>query len=288
MADCLTVVLVDSLMADEYAPDGVRYERWRDAGESFQVCSIIQSGASLMMPGALRGELYHNSILSLAKRVLSGSDKKLQRFVKHDPAVNVIAFNCAGMINDCRKGEQYPQVVEDRRRSPLIVKHETEYTMLDFEDVVQQRKDRKRFADLERCRFRHKPGLYGKDRFHVKRKVRKPACRELVKAIRRTAISRYGKSKILLVILAGGNVEGATYSHLDCFGKAWRRAEVLASTELCALHGHPASAFSSKMEELCSFRRGNHRRLLKMPIRTIAKPVLRKVRRKGHRNMKKV
>jgi len=139
---------------------------------------------------------------------------------------------------------------------------------------------RMRFPDLERCRFRHKPSLYGKDRFHVKRHVRKPACRDLVKAIRRTAISRYGKSKILLVILAGGNVEGNTYDRLDCFGKAWRKAEVIASTELCALHGHPASAFSSKMEDLCSLRRGSHRRLLRMPIRTTAKPKLRKACRK--------
>lgn len=283
MEDTLTVVLVDSLMADEHAPDGVRYERWRDGGESFKVCSIIQSGAALMMPGSLRGDLYHNSILSLAKRVMSGNDKKLQKYFEGDPEVNVIAFSCAWMINDCRKGEQYPQVVEDRRRSPLIAKHTTEYTMVDFEDVVQQRKNRARFPDLERCRFRHKPSLYGKDRYHVKSHVRKPACRDLVKAIRRTAIARYGKSKVLLVILAGGNVEGNTYDRLDCFGKAWRKAEVLASTELCALHGHPASAFSSKMEDLCKLRRGNHGRLLKMPIRTIAKRKSRKLRRKAYK-----
>lgn len=283
MDETLTIVLVDSLMADEYAPDGVRYENWRDGGESFKVCSIIQSGAALMMPGSLQGELYHNSILSLAKGIMAGKDKKLQKYFEGDPEVNVIAFSCAGMINDCRKGEQYPQVVEDRGRSPLIVKHTTEYTMVDFEDVVQQRKNRTRFPDLELCRFRYAPSLYGKDRYHVKRRVRKPACRDLVKAIRRTAISRFGKSKILLVILAGGNVEGNTYDRLDCFGKAWRKAEVLASTELCALHGHPASAFSSKMEDLCSLRRGNHGRLLKMPIRTIAKPKWTGSRRKAHK-----
>lgn len=280
MKDSLMLVLCDSLMADEYLPDGVRYERLRDAGESYQVCSIIESGASLMMPKSLCGEDYRASTLSLAKDIMEGKDKRLAKYFEGDPEVKVIAFNCARMISDCREEEQYPQVVLDRMRSPLIARHQTDYTMVDFEDVVQQRADWTKFPDLERCRFRHKPGLYGKDRIHIKRKVRTQATRELLKALRRTAMARYGQSlndgAILLVILSGGNVEGTTFSTLDRDGKAWRRAEMLASTELCALNGHPASAFQEKIEELCKLRRGNHSRLLKMPIKAVPTPRVRK------------
>lgn len=292
MKDSLMIVLADSVMADQHLPDGVRYARLRDGSESFQVCSIIESGAGLMMPCDGSHEGYRSSILSLADGVLQGKHEKLKKFFEGDPKVNVITFNCARATNLCRKGEQYRQVVQDRQRSPLIALHETEYTMVDFEDVVQQRKNRARFAELERCRFRHKRGLFNNraDPVHIKPKVRKTACRELMKAFRRTAVARYGQSKdgeILLVIMAGGNAEGTTYSRLDRLGKAWRRAEVLASTELCALHGHTISAFRSKVKEMCNWRRGNHSRLLRKPIKVVAKPFVKKNMQKKHQMPKK-
>jgi hypothetical protein len=269
-------------MADEHLPDGVRFARLRDGGDSFQVCTIIESGAGLMMPFNGSHEGYRSSILTLADEVLQGNKPELKKFFEADPKVNVMAFNCARATNQCREKEQYPQVVQDRQRSPLLATHTTEYTMVDFEDVVQQRKNRRRFEELERCRFRHKRSLFHNrtDPVHIRAKVRKPACRELLKAFRRTSIARYGQpqdGEITLVIMAGGNAEGTTYSRLDRFGKAWRRAEVLASTELCALHGHPVSAFRSKVNELRSCRRGNHSRLLRKPIRIVAKPLMEKV-----------
>lgn len=229
-----------------------------------------------MMPNSLKGESYRNSMLSLARNVLKGTDKRLEKYFEGDPKVNVIAHSLKRMINDCRKEELYPEVVADRERAPLIAARETEWTMVDFEDVVMQNKSRRRFPELERCRFRHKAGLYGVDRYHVKRKVRKQACRELLKAIRRTAISKYGEStdeSILLVIYAGGNCEGNTYDRLDSCGKAYRKAEILASTELCALHGHPVSKFHSKIKQLCRWRRGNHMHLLRKSLKVVAKPL---------------
>lgn len=273
------VVLADSVLGDEYLPDGIRCERLRDGGESFQACCVIESGASLLMANSLQGSGYKSSLMTLAKDVMQGTDPRFRKYFQGDPKVNVIVMNLRGSVTDCRKEEQYPGVVADRKRSPLITRREVEWSMLDFEDVLQQRKNRRRFADLEKCRLRHKSGMYHQDRIHLKRKIRMPVCREIMKAMRRAAIARYGPSisdGILLFIWTGGNCEGSTYNSLDQTGKAWRRAELLACTELCALHGHRASAFHKKMKELCKWRRGSHRRFLKMPIRTIAKIPKRK------------
>jgi len=126
---------------------------------------------------------------------------------------------------------------------------------------------------------------------HFRPDIKKNAQTELLKAIRRTAISRHGSSfkdgGVLLVLAAGWNVEGEKLSSLDRFGKAWRRAELLAAAELCALDGRPASAFQRKTRELCMWRRGSHGRLLKRSIQSVKykRPPPRQVGRKRQQGL---
>ena len=56
--------------------------------------------------------------------------------------------------------------------------------------------------------------------------------------------------KILLVLAAGWNTEDGQYDCLDSDGHCWRKTDLVALAELCALNGHPFSCFNAKFEQL--------------------------------------
>eukprot|EP00930_Biecheleria_cincta_P012468 TRINITY_DN11629_c0_g1_i1.p1 TRINITY_DN11629_c0_g1~~TRINITY_DN11629_c0_g1_i1.p1 ORF type:complete len:258 (+),score=32.09 TRINITY_DN11629_c0_g1_i1:604-1377(+) len=111
------------------------------------------------------------------------------------------------------------------------------------------------------------------DYYHLRRDVGKRAVAEIIKAVRRTAIRRNGQQYkdhgIVLVLAAGWNVDNYTYCTLDRTGKAWLRAEIVASAELCSLDGHPVSAFMKKLRELVDRTRRNHYGFLRQSIGSI-------------------
>jgi hypothetical protein len=74
---------------------------------------------------------------------------------------------------------------------------------------------------------------------------------------------------ILLVLAAGWNANDACFSTLDGAGHAWRKAELVALAELCALNGHPISTFRSKICELLRRGEGDHRQFLNQHIAEI-------------------
>eukprot|EP00930_Biecheleria_cincta_P073102 TRINITY_DN60423_c0_g1_i1.p1 TRINITY_DN60423_c0_g1~~TRINITY_DN60423_c0_g1_i1.p1 ORF type:complete len:250 (-),score=47.85 TRINITY_DN60423_c0_g1_i1:51-767(-) len=63
---------------------------------------------------------------------------------------------------------------------------------------------------------------------------------------------------MLLVLAAGWNSNSYSYATLDHEGTAWRKAEVIALAELCALNGHPFSVVHRKIIELQSRANGSH------------------------------
>ena len=56
---------------------------------------------------------------------------------------------------------------------------------------------------------------------------------------------------------------------LDSDGHAWRKAELVALAELCALDGHPASTFRVKFKQLLRRLQGEHTAFLLQPISDI-------------------
>lgn len=56
--------------------------------------------------------------------------------------------------------------------------------------------------------------------------------------------------KVLLVLAAGWNTEDGQYDCLDSDGHCWRKTDLVALAELCALNGHPFSCFNAKFEQL--------------------------------------
>lgn len=173
-----------------------------------------------------------------------------------DPAVQILVVNAERSTTKCRIQEQYPMTVKDRGTSPLVKRLETSWTICDLEDVVTQKSDRTLFPELEPCKLRSDKGIYGQkgDDIHFRKDIAVRAGDELIKACHRTAALRYGDNlgsgHMLLILAAGWNSNGSSYSSLSRDGKAWRKAEIVALAELCALNGHPFSAVQAKMTEL--------------------------------------
>ena len=63
---------------------------------------------------------------------------------------------------------------------------------------------------------------------------------------------------VLLVLAAGWNTEEGQYDCLDSDGHCWRKTELVALADLCALNGHPFSCFHAKFEQLHSSCKEEH------------------------------
>jgi len=148
--------------------------------------------------------------------------------------------------------------------SNLIKRLETSWTICDLEDVVQQRDCRTRWPELEACSLRDPKGIYGQrgDALHFRKDIAKAACDELLKAVYRTAMRRYSDElsagNVLLVLAAGWNTNWTNFNSLDRSGHCWRKAELVAATELCALNGHRLSALTQRMQDLIKQAEGRH------------------------------
>jgi len=271
MSSELIMVLSDKLFS-AYKGWGVHLRSLRDGHKNVQVCQCVASGSSLMMPLDGRIKKTPQSAIALAAHALDGKKKKMQQRLAHDPVVRVMLLKAARSTASCREyGEQYPGLVAGRRRSQLMSRLETPWSICDLEDVVQQRPRKRRFSDVEACKMRCKDGFYGEeDDMHFRNDVAKQAEDEILKAIRRTASVRYGdslkKGEILLVLATGWNVTEYSYSSLDSAGKAFLRAELVAAAELCALNGHRVSAFRDKLHELLRRNRGSHKGFLRKSL----------------------
>lgn len=243
--------LCDSLLC-AHKSWGIKLHSLTD-GQPFHSCLCVASGGALIMGG---GAHCPESAMGLAVRALS-SEPAVRHHVAGDPAVRILVVNAERSTAKCRQaGEQFPHVVRDRRPLPLVKGLETPWTICDLEDVVQDRPNRRRVPELEACKLRDSRGIYGQrgDDLHFRRDVAIAAGDELIKAVRRAAISWYAgdlaDGSVLLVLAAGWNTNGAQYSAYDSDGHAWRKAELVALAELCALNGHPMSVIRAKMEEL--------------------------------------
>jgi len=192
-----------------------------------------------------------------------------------NPTVRIVVVNAQRSTTKCRLREQYPGTIRDRRASSLVTSLETPWTICDLEDVVQQRADRAKFDELEPCKLRHVRGIYGQpgDDLHFRKDLAIAAGDELIKACRRTAIARYGSNlgdcDVLLVLAAGWNADGTHHTALDENGQAWRKAEIIAIAELCALNGHPMTAFREKFRDLLLRSREEHAQFVIQPIAEI-------------------
>jgi len=279
------IVMSDSLFSGRKGW-GVHLQRIRDGCDSFHACLCVASGCSLMR--WWDGNKCPDSAISMAARAIK-RNPVLRRRLRHDPVVRIVVLNAARSIAQCREiGEQYPRLVAARKRVPLVDKLQTPWTVCDLEDVVQQRSHRRHFADLEACKLRDRQGLYDdKDPCHLRAAIAKRGQDELLKAIRRSAFHRHRRAAdddLLLVIAAGWNVADETFSYLDKQGKAWFRAEMSATAELCALDGHRLSMIQSKLENLATRRRGKHTGFLKQSLRSMKKlPASRMRRSMGNR-----
>jgi hypothetical protein len=273
----MLISLSDSLLSARKGW-GVHLRRLHDGSDRFLTVRCIASGCSLMM--AWDGRIKcPESAISMAARALESRDPAVRRYLASDPVVRVVVVKAARSITWCREFEEFPKLVAARKRSRLISRHETPWSICDLEDVVQQRPRRKHRAEVEACRLRNKRGFFDNERdaYHFRKDIAKQAEDEILKAARRTGLERYGdglrKGEVLMVIAAGWNVDEEGYSSLDVNGKAWLRADIIATAELCALHGHPVSAFRKKLQELARRRRGSHGTFLRQSIQSIrAKP----------------
>jgi len=268
------MVLSDSLFS-AYKGWGVHLRSLRDGRETVQVCHCVASGCSLMKPLDGRIKKRPQSAIAMAAHAMEGRKKEIREKLASDPVVRVLLLKAANSIAVCREyGEQFPELVAGRRRSRLMSRLETPWSICDLQDVVQQRPRKRKFAAVEACKLRLKDGFYDEeDTWHFRHDVAKQAEDEILKTIRRTARLRYGDSlkngDILLVLAAGWNVSGDNYSSLDSAGKAFLRAELVAAAELCALDGHRVSAFRDKMHELLRRNRGSHKCFLRKSVHKI-------------------
>lgn len=317
----LVLALSDSLLS-AHSSFGMHQLQLQDEGDRFHVCLCVASGCSLMLPWDCRAS-NPMSAISIAVRTLESSNPSIDRYLADNPRVRVVVLNSRSSISLCRKTgeEEFPHLVQHRRRSPLVSGFETPWTICDLEDVITQREGRERFDELELCKLRNKKGIFSKtDYYHLRRDIGKKAVAEIIKAARRTVLTRHvGNSNgrvqrrrkgcsclprkargslcgfqssddtdvvpysdcpmnahegskgndIILVLAAGWNADDRTYAKLDSFGKAWLRADIVASAELCALDGHPISAFMKKMRELAGRMRGTHQSFLRQSIGSI-------------------
>lgn len=272
----LVLALSDSLLS-AHRSFGMHELQLQDAGESFNACLCVASGCSLMKPWDLRTQ-EPESAVSIALRALESSSPSITRHLAGNPQVRVVVVNSRSSIAYCRKSgeEEFPRLVSHRQRSPLVTRLETPWTLCDLDDVISQHEERRRFDELEVCKLRHEKGMFSEsDYYHLRRDVGKHAVIEIIKATRRTGLLRQGErfrdDGIVLVIAAGWNVDDEMYAKLDAFGKAWLRADIIASAELCALDGHPVSAFMKKLRELSGRRRGTHWSFLRQSVGSIRK-----------------
>lgn len=271
--DTFLMALTDSSLSSQ-TKFGTELRRVKDGKNTFDACLCVAYGCSLMLPydGRVRRPM---SAISIALDALESSNPVIRKRVAGDPPVRVIVLNAKGCISTCRsRGEEFPGLVAARRRSPLVSRFETPWTVCDLEDVILQRQRRQKFAALEACTMRESRELFGEiDTYHLRPEIAKDAENEILKAVRRTAVARFGDSLndggIVMLISAGWNVDKSAFVSLDRCGKAWLRAETVATAELCALDGHPVSAFREKLRELVQRRYGNHRSFIKQAIPSI-------------------
>merc|ERR1719469_223339 len=102
-----------------------------------------------------------------------------------DPPVRMIVVPAHRSIATCRlRGERCPKIVKDRQQAAVVTDLEIPWTILDFEDVVMQRRGRRVFDELESCRLRHPAGIYGEpdDEWHFRTEIGAAAGAELIKA----------------------------------------------------------------------------------------------------------
>lgn len=213
------------------------------------------------------GQSCADSALGLASNAFK-TNPRIRRLLADDPRVCIVVLNAARSTTKCRRREKYPYIVQERRMCPLVKEFETPWTICDLEDVVQQRPGRTRWPELEPCQLRSSAGIYGQkgDDLHFRKDVAVAAGDELLKALRRTALSRYGadllERGLLLVLAAGWNTNDSCFSVLSSTGQAWRKAELVATAELCALSGHPVSAVLAKVDDLVRRSGGDHAEFL--------------------------
>lgn len=237
-----------------------------DAYGQCEVVLCVASGAALLMPydGASALQLFDEAL---------GDERLSERFAS-DPTVRILVVNPAMCSAECRKaGEQYPNLVRDRRNLPLIANHTIPWTICDLEDRIMDRAQRTIFPVLEACELESRRGIYDrKDVLHFDERVGISAGDELLLAVRRQALQQYEgrlQSSILVVLAAGWNAE-STDDKSRRGGPCWRKAERIALLELCALNGHPLSAVREHVQYLLQRARGNHREeFVKVPAESI-------------------
>eukprot|EP00438_Fugacium_kawagutii_P003830 Skav230277 [mRNA] locus=scaffold3387:579145:580302:- [translate_table: standard] len=263
------LLLCDSLLTG-HKSSGIHLQ-WD--GESSLSCLCIASGGALVMAG---GDYCPHSAVALAMK--APSEPAVYQQLATDPTVRVLVLRAAMSTAKCRShGEQFPKIVKDRQQSPLIQGLETPWSVCDLEDVIMQRPDRTRFEDLEACSLRNDKGIYGQkdDDLHFRKDIAVAAGNELLKALRRTAAKRYpdltseGNQSILLVLAAGWNADGGQYDCLDSDGHCWRKTELVALADLCALNGHPFSCFNAKFHQLHKSCKEEHIPFIFQDVRSI-------------------
>lgn len=266
------IVLSDSLFR-AHKSAGIKMHQIRDEMHKLQTLLCVASGGSLIMDG---GSYCSDCAIGLMVRALTKPEFRCH-FAAEDPFVRIIAINAAQSTAVCRGGnEQFSHVVSDRMTSNLIKRLETQWTICDLEDVVQQRDCRRRWPELEACNLRDPKGIYGQrgDNLHFRKDIAKAACDELLKAVYRTAMRRYSDElsagNVLLVLAAGWNTNWANFNSLDRSGHCWRKAELVAATELCALNGHRLSVLTQRMQDLIKQAEGRHSPFLATRVELIS------------------
>lgn len=220
------------------------------------------------MPG---GEHCTSSAIGLALTAVV-SEPVVHDRLRCDPKVRILVIKAERSTAKCRLREQFPMTVMDRGASPLVKSLETPWTICDLEDVVAQASGRRVFAELETCKLRCARGIYGQkgDDLHFRGDIAVAAGDELIKACRRTALGWYGDTlghgSVLLILAAGWNSNHTNLTGLSQTGSAWRKADIVALAELCALNGHPFSAVQARMTELLARADERHSYFLKREV----------------------
>lgn len=270
LSDSLFANLSDELPAAHYS--GTKLHHLAVAGRKLHTCMCVASGAALIMPW--EGRRFSGCAIGKAVRALNGGEPTVRRQLLADPVVRIVAISGRRCTTACRgKNERFPKIIQDRKQSMHVKRVETPWTICDFEDVVMQRRGRRVFDELERSKLRHPAGLYGEpgDEYHFRSDIGYRTGEELVKAAQRTGLARYGSELVhghgmLLVIAAGWNTETESFCRPNKNGDAWRKAELVALTELCAMSGQPLSAVLRKMHDLLRRGKADHRSFCKQSI----------------------
>lgn len=274
LSDSLFSNMSDKLPSAHFC--GTKLHHLDVEGRKLHACMCVASGAALIMPW--EGRRFSTCAIGKAVRSLRGGEPTLRRQVLADPVVRIVVISGRRSTTTCRgKNERFPKIIKDRKESLVIQDVETPWTVCDFEDVVKQRRGRRVFKELESSKLRHPDGLYGEpgDEYHFRSDIGYQTGEELIKCAQRTGLARYGNELahghgMLLIIAAGWNTETESFSRPNKNGDAWRKAELVALAELCALDGQPLSEMLRKMREL--LRRAalpSHRSFCNQPIKDI-------------------